>query len=184
MYGGYCFFNNAAVVAQHVTATSGGKVSVLDVDYHHGNGTQQIFYERSDVQFVSLHGDPARAYPYLTGFEDEVGSGAGRGATTNFPLAEGTRDEQYLDVLRAACDEILAFGPEMLVVSLGLDTYADDPIGDLGLTADGFEAAGALVGSLGLRTVVLQEGGYAVDELGENARRWLHGVDRGWSDRE
>jgi acetoin utilization deacetylase AcuC-like enzyme len=176
VYGGYCFFNNAAVVAQHVAATTGGKVSVLDVDYHHGNGTQQIFYDRADVQFVSLHGDPARAYPYLTGFDDEVGAGDGRGATSNFPLPEGMGDEQYLEVLRTACDEISAFGPEMVVVSLGLDTYVEDPIGDLGLTADGFEASGALVGSLGLRTVVLQEGGYAVDELGENARRWLHGI--------
>jgi acetoin utilization deacetylase AcuC-like enzyme len=176
VYGGYCFFNNAAVVAQHVATTTGGKVSVLDVDYHHGNGTQQIFYDRGDVQFVSLHGDPVRAYPYLTGFGDEVGAGAGRGATANFPLAEGTGDEQYLDVLRGACDKIVSFAPEVVIVSLGLDTYADDPIGDLGLTADGFEAAGALVGSLGFRTVVLQEGGYAVDELGENARRWLHGI--------
>ena len=176
VYGGYCFFNNAAAVAQHVATTTGGKVSVLDVDYHHGNGTQQIFYDRADVQFVSLHGDPARAYPYLTGFEDEIGTGAGRGTTSNFPLPAGVGDEQYLDVLRAACDEVVAFGPDMLVVSLGLDTYADDPIGDLGLTADGFEAVGALVASLGLRTVVLQEGGYAVEELGENARRWLHGA--------
>ncbi len=177
LYGGYCFFNNAAVVAQHVATTTGGKVSVLDVDYHHGNGTQQIFYGRPDVQFVSLHGDPQRAYPYLTGFDDEVGAGAGRGATSNFPLPAGIGDEQYLDVLRAACDEILAFGPDMVVVSLGLDTFSEDPIGDLGLTADGFEASGALVKSLGLRTVVLQEGGYAVEELGENARRWLHGIE-------
>jgi acetoin utilization deacetylase AcuC-like enzyme len=178
LYGGYCFFNNAAVVAEHLTASTGGRVSVLDVDYHHGNGTQQIFYDRADVQFVSLHGDPQRAYPYLTGFKDEVGSGVGRGTTSNFPLPERTGDEHYLEVLAAACGEIAAFEPDFVVVSLGLDTFVDDPIGDFALSADGFEAAGALVCSLGLRTVVLQEGGYAVDELGENARRWLHGIAR------
>jgi acetoin utilization deacetylase AcuC-like enzyme len=178
LYGGYCFFNNAAVVAEHLTASTGGRVSVLDVDYHHGNGTQQIFYDRADVQFVSLHGDPHRAYPYLTGFTDEVGSGIGRGTTSNFPLPERTGDDEYVDVLTAACGEIAGFAPDFLVVSLGLDTFVDDPIGDLALTADGFQAAGAVVGSLGLRTVVLQEGGYAVDELGDNARRWLNGVAR------
>jgi acetoin utilization deacetylase AcuC-like enzyme len=176
LYGGYCFFNNAAVVAEHLTASTGGRVSVLDVDYHHGNGTQQIFYDRADVQFVSLHGDPHRAYPYLTGFNDEVGSGVGRGTTSNFPLPERTGDDEYIEVLTAACGEIASFAPDFLVLSLGLDTFVDDPIGDLALTADGFEAAGAVVASLGLRTVVLQEGGYAVDELGENARRWLHGI--------
>jgi acetoin utilization deacetylase AcuC-like enzyme len=176
LYGGYCFFNNAAVVAQHLVSTTGARVSVLDVDYHHGNGTQQIFYDRADVQFVSLHGDPHRAYPYLTGFSDEVGASVGRGTTSNFPLPERTDDDEYLTVLTAACDAIETFGPEFLIVSLGLDTFVDDPIGDLALTADGFEAAGAVVARLELPTVVLQEGGYAADELGENARRWLHGV--------
>jgi acetoin utilization deacetylase AcuC-like enzyme len=179
IYGGYCFFNNAAVVAEHLASSTGSRVSVLDVDYHHGNGTQQIFYDRGDVQFVSLHGDPHRAYPYLTGFTDEVGAGVGRGTTSNFPLPERTGDEQYLDVLTAACGEIAAFQPDFVVVSLGLDTFVDDPIGDLALTADGFEAAGAVVAALGARTVVLQEGGYAVDELGENARRWLLGAASG-----
>jgi acetoin utilization deacetylase AcuC-like enzyme len=179
IYGGYCFFNNAAIVAEHLAASTGSKVTVLDVDYHHGNGTQQIFYDRGDVQFVSLHGDPARAYPYLTGFADEVGSGVGRGTTRNYPLPERTGDEEYLDVLTRACDEIVKFKADFLVVSLGLDTFSEDPIGDLALTADGFEACGALVGTVGLPTVVLQEGGYAVDELGENARRWLLGVEKG-----
>ncbi len=149
---------------------------MLDVDYHHGNGTQQIFYDRADVQMVSLHGDPARAYPYLTGFRDEIGAGKGRGATSNYPLPARTGDEDYLDALTAACGEIDAFGADMVVVSLGLDTYFDDPISDLAVTADGFEQSGALVRQLGLPTVVLQEGGYATAELGENARRWLSGV--------
>ncbi|HEY5663923.1 MAG TPA: histone deacetylase family protein [Ilumatobacter sp.] len=175
-YGGYCFFNNAAVVAQHLVAATGSKVTVLDVDYHHGNGTQQIFYDRADVQMVSLHGDPVRAYPYLSGFRDEIGTGPGRGTTSNRPLPVRTGDDDYLDALTAACGEIAAFGAELLVVSLGLDTYVGDPISDLALTADGFERCGALVGELGLPTVVLQEGGYATDELGENARRWLQGI--------
>jgi acetoin utilization deacetylase AcuC-like enzyme len=176
VYGGYCFFNNAAIVAQHMATASGGKVAVLDVDYHHGNGTQQIFYDRGDVQFVSLHGDPERAYPYLTGFRDETGAGGGRGATSNFPLPEGADDDEFLDALTAACGEIAAFGPEALVVSLGLDTYVDDPICDLSVTIDGFHACGAMVRELGLPTVVLQEGGYATDDLGENARTWLRAV--------
>jgi acetoin utilization deacetylase AcuC-like enzyme len=176
-YGGYCFFNNAAVVANHLAGATGGKIAVLDVDYHHGNGTQQIFYDRADVQFVSLHGDPGRAYPYLTGFRDERGAGRGSGTTSNFPLPARADDDEYLEALAAACAEIAVFGADTVVVSLGLDTYFDDPLGDLDLTADGFEACGALVRQLGIPTVVLQEGGYAVDELGENTRRWLLGVN-------
>ena len=176
LYGGYCFFNNAAVVAHHVATTTGTKVSVLDVDYHHGNGTQQIFYDRDDVQFVSLHGDPARAYPYHTGFADETGAGRGVGSTINVPLAAGVRPDHYLERLTEACDAIRAFDPSMLVVSLGVDTHEADPISDLALTTESFEWCGALVRELGLPTVVLQEGGYADDALGENVRRWLHGV--------
>jgi acetoin utilization deacetylase AcuC-like enzyme len=176
VYGGYCFFNNAAVVAHHLATTTGSKVTVLDVDYHHGNGTQQIFYDRDDVQFVSLHGDPTRAYPYLTGHPDEVGTGTGRGTTTNIPLPVGTGDDDYLDRLAVACTEVESFDPDLVVVSLGLDTFFDDPICDLELTAEGFERCGAMVADLGRPTIVLQEGGYATDDLGENARRWLTGL--------
>ena len=176
VYGGYCFFNNAAIVAHHLAASTGARVAVLDVDYHHGNGTQQIFYDRDDVQMVSLHGDPVRAYPFISGFRDEIGMGAGRGSTSNYPLPARTGDDEYLAALTAACGDVAAFGAELVVVSLGLDTYYDDPISDLAVTPDGFEESGALVRQLGLPTVVLQEGGYATDELGENARRWLMGV--------
>ena len=176
VYGGYCFFNNAAVVAQHVASSTGAKVAVLDVDYHHGNGTQQIFYDRDDVQFVSLHGDPARAYPYLTGFVDERGAGRGNGTTSNYPLPARTEDDAFLGALTAACADVASFGADFVVVSLGLDTYFDDPISDLSVTADGFEQSGAIIRDLGVPTVVLQEGGYATEELGENARRWLHGI--------
>lgn len=174
-YGGFCFFNNAAVVARRA-ASAGAKVTVLDVDYHHGNGTQQVFYGDGGVQFVSLHGDPARAYPWFTGFADETGAGAGLGSTLNLPLAAGTDDDGYAAALGTALERIDAFVPDLLVVSLGVDTFWNDPISDLALTADGYERHGRLVGELGLPTVVLQEGGYDIDAIGENVRRWLVGL--------
>jgi acetoin utilization deacetylase AcuC-like enzyme len=176
LYGGYCFFNNAAIAANHVASTTGTKVTVLDVDYHHGNGTQEIFYARDDVQYVSLHGDPTRAYPYTVGYADETGAGRGAGTNLNLPLAARTDDDVYVSALQRACEAITAFGPEMVIVSLGLDTFITDPICDLAITADGFERSGAAVASLGLPTVVLQEGGYDVAALGDNVRRWLIGL--------
>ena len=177
LYGGYCFLNNAAIAAHHVASTTGTRVTILDVDYHHGNGTQQIFYDRDDVQYVSLHADPRRAYPYITGFAQETGTGRGRGATTNIELPAGTGDDAYLRALEQACEVVTDFSPSLLIVSLGLDTSIDDPIADLALTAEGFERCGALVGRLDLPTVVLQEGGYDVASLGDNVRRWLRGID-------
>jgi len=175
LYGGYCFFNNAAIAAQHA-ASRGHRVTVLDVDYHHGNGTQEIFYERADVQFVSLHADPTRAYPFLTGHADETGAGVGAGATRNFPLAARTGDDEFVAVLREACAEVAAFAPDVVVVSLGVDTFDGDPICDLALTRDGFARCGSVVGSLRRPTVVVQEGGYALNELGANVRAWLGGL--------
>jgi len=175
VYGGYCFFNNAAVVAQHAVA-GGAKVAVLDVDYHHGNGTQQIFYERDDVLFVSLHADPVRAYPFTTGAASETGVGRGLGATSNLPLAEGVGDDGLIAALSTASELIDRFGADVLVVSLGLDMYEGDPIADLAVTPDGFARSGALVRELDLPTVVLQEGGYATDALGTNAVAWLRGL--------
>jgi len=178
LYGGYCFLNNAAIAAHHVASTTGARVTILDVDYHHGNGTQQIFYERDDVQYVSLHADPVRAYPYVTGFTDETGAGRGRGTTSNIVLSAGTDDDAYLLALDRACDLISGFAPSLVIVSLGLDTFIDDPIADLALTAEGFERCGRVVSQLDLPTVVLQEGGYDVASLGENVRRWLMGLDQ------
>jgi acetoin utilization deacetylase AcuC-like enzyme len=176
LYGGYCFFNNAAIAADHLASTAGSRIAVLDVDYHHGNGTQQIFYERDDVAFVSLHGDPRRAYPYHTGFSAETGSGRGSGSTTNIPLATGTDDASYLDALGPALDAIDDFDPAIVVVSLGLDTFGGDPICDLALTTEGFHSCGAAVADRGHPLVVLQEGGYAGDALGANVVAWLTGT--------
>lgn len=178
LYGGYCFFNNAAVAAHHVVATTGSSVTILDVDFHHGNGTQQIFYGRDDVQYVSLHGDPARAYPYVTGFADERGTGRGAGSNLNVPLAAGTDDDRYLDELARSLEQISVFDPSMVIVSLGVDTYHNDPISDLGITTDGFSRQGDLIAQLGLPTVILQEGGYDVDAIGANVAAFLRGSTR------
>ena len=176
MYGGYCFFNNAAVAAHHVASTTGAKVTILDVDYHHGNGTQQIFYDRDDVQYVSLHGDPARAYPYSVGYADETGSGRGLGCNINYPMPLRADDDLYASALATACEEVARFGPSVLIVSLGLDTYITDPISDLAVTTDGMRRSGEIVRQLGLPTVVLQEGGYDVNALGANVQAWLTGL--------
>ena len=177
MFGGYCFFNNAAIVAEEVARRTGEPVAILDVDYHHGNGTQQIFYERSDVLYVSLHGDPHRAYPYFSGFAEETGSGAGLGTTLNLPLRERCPNEDYLAVLDRGLEAVTAFGGDVLVVSLGIDTYERDPICDLALTTEAYAEVGRRVGALGRRTIVLQEGGYYVPDLGENVRRWLAALE-------
>jgi acetoin utilization deacetylase AcuC-like enzyme len=179
LYGGYCFFNNAAIAAHHVASTTGTKVTVLDVDYHHGNGTQEIFYHRDDVQYVSLHGDPARAYPYHLGFADETGSGKGRGANLNVPLARRVDDDAYCAALAMACERIAAFAPSTVIVSLGVDTFENDPISDLAVTTHGFARQGRLVAELGLPTVVLQEGGYDIDAIGANVRSFLDGLVAG-----
>jgi acetoin utilization deacetylase AcuC-like enzyme len=176
LYGGYCFFNNAAIAAHHIVATTSSRVAVLDVDYHHGNGTQQIFYGRDDVAFVSLHGDPARAYPFHTGFADETGSGRGSGSTLNVPLPAHTDDDAYLRSLARALDAVDAFDPAVVVVSLGVDTYRDDPMCDLSLSTEGFARCGAAVAARGRPLVVLQEGGYADDALGANVTAWLNGT--------
>lgn len=179
LYGGYCFFNNAAIAAHHIAVTTGARVAVLDVDYHHGNGTQQIFYGRDDVVFVSLHGDPERAYPYHTGFAAETGTGRGSGSTLNIPLPARIDDDAYLVALDRALDAIDAFAPAAVVVSLGVDTYVDDPICDLAITTEGFRRCGQRVAARGHPLVILQEGGYADAALGANVTAWLHGARAG-----
>jgi acetoin utilization deacetylase AcuC-like enzyme len=176
-FGGFCLFNHAAVVARSLSA--GGRVAVLDLDVHHGNGTQDLFWRDDTVLYVSLHGHPDHLYPYFSGFSDERGEGPGRGCTRNFPLPAGCDDARYLATLENAAELIDAFDPATLVVSLGLDAFAGDPIGSLALSADGMGAAGRTVGRLRRPTVVLQEGGYALEHLGALARRVLAGITAG-----
>jgi acetoin utilization deacetylase AcuC-like enzyme len=177
MYGGYCFLNNAAIAAEAITKSTGQPVAVLDVDYHHGNGTQQIFWRRSDVLYVSLHADPDRQYPFFLGRADETGEGQGRGANLNIPLPAGTTDEDYLAALDRGIEAISKTGGSIVVVSLGFDTYGQDPIGDFALTTAVYHEMGRRVTGLGRRLVILQEGGYYRPALGENARAFLRGAE-------
>ncbi|MGE4504246.1 MAG: histone deacetylase family protein [Desulfovibrionaceae bacterium] len=176
-FGGFCYFNTAAIVAQRLSEL--GRVAVLDVDYHHGNGTQDIFYERADVLTVSIHGHPRFAYPYFSGFAEETGDGEGLGTNRNFPLLERVDGGQYRSALRRALELVRGFEPLFLVVSLGLDLAKGDPTGTWSLCARDFAANGRLVGELGLRTVVVQEGGYLVRSLGVNARSFMQGLFAG-----
>jgi acetoin utilization deacetylase AcuC-like enzyme len=175
--GGYCYLNNAAIAADYAVAQTGERVAVLDVDYHHGNGTQQIFYERGDVLFVSLHADPGRAYPYFTGWADESGTGRGAGANLNFPLPEACRGEEFFSALERGLEAIESHAAALTVVSLGVDTYAGDPISDFELTTEDQFGMGERVGRACPRTIILQEGGYDIDALGANVLAWLSGVD-------
>ena len=174
VYGGFCYFNSAAVAA-HALCTE-GRVAVLDIDFHHGNGTQDIFYERADVLTVSIHGDPSYAYPYFAGFEDELGKGAGEGYNRNFALPENVGDEAYLEVLERALRLIDEFGPRYLVLSVGLDIAKGDPTGAWSITPEGFERIGGAVASLGLPILAVQEGGYDTRVLGRNARQLVTGL--------
>jgi acetoin utilization deacetylase AcuC-like enzyme len=176
MAGGYCFFNNAAIAAQSIVERTGQPVAILDVDVHHGNGTQQIFWRREDVRYASLHADPKRLYPFYLGHADEVGEGPGRGANLNLPQPLRADDETYLTDLDRALDWIGSTPGDIVVVSLGFDTYHLDPIGDLALTTAGYHEMGRRVGALGRRVVILQEGGYHVGDLGKNAVAWLRGA--------
>jgi acetoin utilization deacetylase AcuC-like enzyme len=149
---------------------------VLDVDYHHGNGTQQIFWRRGDVRYVSIHADPDREYPFFLGRADETGEGDGAGANLNLPLAAGTTDDGYLVALGRALEAIAEAPGAVVVVSLGFDTYGLDPIGDFALTTAVYHECGRRVAALGRPLVILQEGGYHRPSLGENARAWLRGA--------
>jgi len=178
-YGGYCFLNNAAIAAQWLRDAGAERVAVLDVDYHHGNGTQSIFYNRSDVLFLSIHADPREEYPYFLGHAAETGSGAGAGFTANYPLELGADWHIWSRALAAAIDRIAAFRPDTLVVSLGLDAYEKDPISRFRLVHDDFTRMGAALAGLGLPTVFVMEGGYAVDALGTNCVNVLSGFEAG-----
>jgi len=177
MYCGYCFLNNAAIAAQWLRDQGASRVAVLDVDFHHGNGTQDIFYDRDDVLFVSLHGDPAEAFPHFLGYADETGSGAGRGFNVNFPLPRGAGFDVWGTALADGIQRIAAYAPQYLVVSLGVDTFERDPISFFKLSSGDFSRYGQMIGALGIPTLFVLEGGYAVAEIGVNAVNVLTAFD-------
>ena len=171
--GGHCYVNNAALAAERLRARGAARVAVLDIDSHHGNGTQGVFWTRPDVLFVSVHGDPSGYYPWYVGHADERGAGAGEGCTLNLPLARGSGDAPWLAALEAGLAAIRAFRADALVLSLGFDASEHEPLAFLSVTADGFARAAAAIGSRGLPVAVVQEGGYAVDRLGGLIGRFL-----------
>lgn len=171
--GGHCYVNNAAIAAQRLRARGAARVAVLDIDSHHGNGTQGIFWDRADVLFVSLHGDPEGYYPWYVGHAEERGAGTGLGFNLNRPLPRGADDAAWLAALDDGLAAIRAFRADALVLSLGFDASVDEPLGFLRVTADGFARAGAAVAALGLPTAIVQEGGYNTDLLGDLLGRVL-----------
>jgi len=177
--GGYCFVNNAAVAAQALLNRGCERVAILDVDYHHGNGTQSIFYERADVLFVSIHGDPRTEYPFYLGHADETGSAAGHGFNLNLPLAAGSSTSAWFEALEIACARVARHRPDAVVVSLGLDTFADDPISTFQLHAEDFTRLGARLKRIGCPVLFVLEGGYAASELGTNAANVAEGFEQG-----
>ena len=176
--GGFCFLNNAAIAAQELRRTH-DRVAILDVDLHHGNGTQGIFYGRGDVLTVSIHADPVRFYPFFWGHASERGEGAGLGCNLNLPLPRGSGDEPFLAALDVAIGRIRAFAPGALVVALGLDAFEGDPFGGLTVSTGGFARIGARCAGIGLPTAIVQEGGYLCDALGDNLTAFLTGFREG-----
>lgn len=177
MAGGFCYLNNTAIAAQHLRSRF-KRVAIIDVDLHHGNGTQSIFYHRADVLTVSLHADPISFYPFFWGYAQERGEGPGIGCNLNFPLQRGTQDEDYVKILRQTLDHIDSFCPDALVVALGLDAYEGDPLAGLSITTKGFGRIGAAIAELKLPTVVVQEGGYLSKALGDNLKSFLNGFEK------
>lgn len=171
--GGHCYVNNSALAAQTLIAHGAKRVATLDIDSHHGNGTQGIFWERGDVLTISIHGHPDNYYPWFVGRTKERGAGAGDGRNMNLPLQHGTGDEGWLDALKYALAAIRDFKPDALVVPLGFDASKDEPLNALNVTEDGFAKAGAMIAGLGLPTAIVQEGGYNVDVIGTLLERFL-----------
>jgi acetoin utilization deacetylase AcuC-like enzyme len=173
--GGYCYINSAAVTAQAAIAAGAKRVAILDIDYHHGNGTQDIFWKRGDVFYASIHADPATDYPFYWGHADEIGEGEGRGATLNLPLAQGAKLDEFRRAQAQALDAIARFAPDLLVVSYGADTWEGDPISSFKLTTQDHAVLGRDIAGAGWPTVVVMEGGYAVEALGTNVAGFLGG---------
>jgi len=179
-FGGFCYFNSAAVAAHFLS--SYGRPAILDIDYHHGNGTQEIFYKRPDVLTISIHGHPRFAYPYFNGFADERGEGSGRGYNVNYPLPEKVSAAIYEQTLGRAIRRITRFWPRFLIVAFGLDTARGDPTGTWNLSAKDFYENGRSIGSLRLPTIVVQEGGYRTRSLGANASQFFLGLWEGFNE--
>ena len=177
LYGGYCFLNNAAIAAQAFRDGGAKRVAILDVDFHHGNGTQDIFYDRSDVLFCSLHGAPEDAYPHFLGYADERGKGRGDGYNFNYPMPPRTSYAKWSEALGESFKQIRKFKPDALVVSLGVDTYKDDPISFFKLTSQDFVRYGAAIAGLKLPTLFVMEGGYAIEAIGVNTVNVLDGFE-------
>lgn len=175
--GGFCFLNNAAIAAERLCA-QGFRPAILDVDVHHGNGTQDIFYHRGDVLTVSIHADPARFYPFFWGHSQERGDSAGRGANLNLPLPRGTEDTGFIKALTMALDRIDAFGTDVIVVALGLDTHEDDPFQGLAVTTKGFQTIASTIAARNKPVLLVQEGGYVSDALGANLTSFLTGIQQ------
>jgi len=173
--GGYCYLNNAAIAAEAAIAAGRKRVAILDIDYHHGNGTQDIFYARGDVFFASIHANPATDYPFYWGHADETGEGEGRGANLNLPLPRGTEMAEFERALDQALNSIADFGPDLLIVSYGADTFEGDPISHFKIKTEDYPAIARRIASLELPTLVVMEGGYAVDALGANVAAFLSG---------
>ncbi|CAA9528415.1 MAG: Amino deacylase [uncultured Sphingomonadaceae bacterium] len=172
--GGYCYLNNAAIAAEAATR-AGRRTAILDIDYHHGNGTQDIFYARGDVFFASIHADPSTDYPFFWGHADERGEGAGEGATLNLPLAQGAALPAYQHALDLALDAVAGFAPDLLVVSFGADTFEGDPISGFALRTVDYAPVARRIASARLPTLIVMEGGYAVEALGGNVAAFLSG---------
>lgn len=178
--GGFCFLNNSAIAATRLLARAGqrdARIAILDIDVHHGNGTQGIFYERDDVLTVSIHADPSNYFPFYTGYSDEAGSGAGEGFNLNIPLTHGLGDEAFLAAIERGLARIKDFAPNSLVLALGLDASEDDPIGALKVTTRGFSLAARTIAQAGLPTAIIQEGGYLCDALPTNLTAFLGSFD-------
>jgi len=175
--GGYCYLNNAAIAAQSLRDQGCARVAILDVDYHHGNGTQSIFYDRADVLFASIHADPRVEYPSFLGYADETGAGQGEGFNHNYPLPLGTDWHTYGAALADAAGKIAAFAPDALVVSLGVDTFEKDPISGFKLRHDDYLRMGEAIARLGCPTLFVLEGGYAIDDIGINVVNVLSGFE-------
>jgi len=172
--GGYCYINNAAVAAAEAAA-AGRRVAILDVDYHHGNGTQDIFYASGDILFVSIHADPRTDYPFYWGHADELGEGEGEGANLNLPLPQGSGIQAYMPALDRALERVSTFGADLLVCSFGADTYCGDPISFFTLKTQDYPRIAARIAAIGLPVLIVTEGGYAVDALGGNVAAFLSG---------